>query len=74
MQQGFAEGVAILLLAYTGSLLPAHVLIFVLEVRAKSQEPCFPGGAVVIFQPVQTKSPQESQSEASGRPIIEGDT
>lgn len=32
MQQGFAEGIAVSLLADTRPLLPTHVLVFLLEV------------------------------------------
>lgn len=65
VQQGFAEGIAILLLADAGSLLSAHVLIFVLEVRAKSQEPCSPRGAV-IFQSAQKKSTEMNEQLLAG--------
>lgn len=37
LQQGCAEGIAIFLLANSRPLLSAHVLIFLLEVRAESE-------------------------------------
>lgn len=56
VQQGFAEGVTISLLANAGPLLPAHVFVFLLEVRAKPQEPHSSRGAVVVVQPLQKHS------------------
>lgn len=58
VQQGFAEGVAISLLANAGPLLPAHVFVFLLEVRAKPQKAHSSRGAVVVVvvQPFQKHS------------------
>lgn len=52
VQQGFAEGVAVSLLTHARPLLPAHVLVFLLEVRAELEEPRSPRGAALFFQPV----------------------
>lgn len=52
MQQSFAEGVTISLLANAGSLLPAHVFVFLLEVGTKPQQPRPSRGAAVVVQPV----------------------
>lgn len=39
VEEGFAEGVAVSLLAHAGPLLPAHVLVLLLQVRAQPQQP-----------------------------------
>lgn len=73
VQQGFAEGVTISLLANAGSLLPAHVFVLLLEVRAKPQQPRPPRGAAVFVQPVwKTKrnTRGEEQCEAVVGPAV----
>lgn len=51
VQQGFAEGIAVSLLPDTHPLLSAHVLVLLLEVRAKPKQSRPPRGAVILFQP-----------------------
>ena len=45
MQQGFAEGITVSLLACGCPLLPAQVLVFVLQERAEVGQPDPPGAA-----------------------------
>ena len=55
VKEGFAEGIAVSLLAHAGPLLTAHVLVFLLEVRAQPQQPRPPRGTPRLLQPIVRK-------------------
>lgn len=67
VKQGFAEGVAVPLLADTRPLLPAHVLIFLLEVRAEPHEPRSSRGTAVVLQPEIERKKNKSVRGMPGR-------